>query len=59
MNFIEQSKAFTQDSNQLVMNGFVIVNAFVEYGITKGLSINLSANNLLTIYRLLRTMKEI
>ena len=35
-----------QDSNQLVMNGFVIVNAFVEVGITKGLSINLSANNL-------------
>jgi outer membrane receptor protein involved in Fe transport len=29
------------------MNGFVIVNAFVEVGITKGLSVNLSANNLL------------
>jgi len=37
---------YAQDSNQLVMNGFVIVNAFVEVGITKGLSVNLSANNL-------------
>jgi outer membrane receptor protein involved in Fe transport len=46
LSFIGQSKAFAQDSNQLVMNGFVIVNAFVEVGITKGLSINLSANNL-------------
>lgn len=46
LSFIGQSKAYAQDSNQLVMNGFVIVNAFVEVGITKGLSINLSANNL-------------
>lgn len=46
LSFIGQTKAFAQDSNQLVMNGFVIVNAFVEVGITKGLSINLSANNL-------------
>jgi outer membrane receptor protein involved in Fe transport len=46
LSFIGQTKAFAQDSNQLVMNGFVIVNAFVEVGITKGLSVNLSANNL-------------
>lgn len=46
LSFIGQTKAYAQDSNQLVMNGFVIVNAFVEVGITKGLSINLSANNL-------------
>jgi outer membrane receptor protein involved in Fe transport len=46
LSFIGQTKAFAQDSNQLVMNGFLIVNAFVEVGITKGLSINLSANNL-------------
>lgn len=46
LSFIGQTKAFTQDSNQLVMNGFVIVNAFVEVGITKGLSVNLSGNNL-------------
>jgi outer membrane receptor protein involved in Fe transport len=46
LSFIGQTKAFAQDSNQLVMNGFLIVNAFVEVGITKGLSVNLSANNL-------------
>jgi outer membrane receptor protein involved in Fe transport len=46
LSFIGQSKAFAQDSNQLVMNGFVIVNAFIDFEIAKGLSINLSANNL-------------
>ena len=29
------------------MKGFVIVNGFVEVGIAKGLSVNLSGNNLL------------
>lgn len=47
LSFIGQTKAYTQDSNELVMNGFVIVNGFVEIGITKGLSVNLSGNNLL------------
>jgi outer membrane receptor protein involved in Fe transport len=46
LSFIGQTKAFAQDSNQLVMNGFVIVNAFVDFEVTKGLSLNLSANNL-------------
>jgi outer membrane receptor protein involved in Fe transport len=46
LSFIGQTKAYAQDSNQLVMNGFVIVNGFVEFEITKGLSLNLSANNL-------------
>ena len=46
LSFIGQTKAFAQDSNQLVMNGFVIVNGFVEVGITKGLSLNVSGNNL-------------
>jgi outer membrane receptor protein involved in Fe transport len=46
LSFIGQTKAFAQDSNLLVMNGFVIVNGFVEFEITKGLSINLSANNI-------------
>ena len=41
------SQAFAQDSNQLVMNGFVLINGFVELGITKGLSLNISGNNLL------------
>jgi outer membrane receptor protein involved in Fe transport len=47
LSFIGQTKAYTQDSNELVMNGFVIVNGFVEFGITKGLSVNLAGNNLL------------
>ena len=47
LSFIGQTKAYAQDSNQLVMNGFVIINGFVEVGITKGLSINVSGNNLL------------
>lgn len=47
LSFIGQTKAYAQDSNELVMNGFVIVNGFVEFGITKGLSLNLAGNNLL------------
>lgn len=46
LSFIGQTKAFAQDSNKLVMNGFVIVNGFVEVGLTKGLSVNLSGNNI-------------
>ena len=47
LSFIGQTKAYAQDSNELVMNGFVIVNGFVEFGITKGLSLNVAGNNLL------------
>lgn len=46
LSFIGQTKAYAQDNNELVMNGFVIVNGFVEVGITKGLSLNLAGNNL-------------
>jgi outer membrane receptor protein involved in Fe transport len=46
LSFIGQTKAFAQDSNLLVMDGFVIVNGFVEFEITKGFSVNLSANNI-------------
>jgi outer membrane receptor protein involved in Fe transport len=46
LSFIGQTKAYAQDSNELVMNGFVIVNGFVEFGITKGLSLNVAGNNL-------------
>ena len=31
----------------LVISGFVIVNGFVEFGLTKDLSLNLAGNNLL------------
>ena len=46
-SFIGQSKAYTQDENKLVMKGFMIVNSFVDFTVTKGLSLNLSGNNLL------------
>lgn len=46
LSFIGQTKAYAQDNNELVMNGFVIVNGFVEVGITKGLSLNIAGNNL-------------
>jgi len=46
LSFIGQTKAYTQDSNQLVMDGFMIVNGFVEFTVTKGLSLNVAGNNL-------------
>ena len=46
LSFIGQSKAFTQDENKLVMKGFMLVNGFVDVTLTKGLSLNLSGNNL-------------
>lgn len=46
LSFIGQTKAFTQDSNELVMDGFVLVNGFVEFTVTKGLTLNLAGNNL-------------
>ncbi len=55
LSFIGQTKAFAQDSNQLVMNGFVIINGFVEVEIAKGLSINVSGNNLLNTLAITET----
>nr|WP_321221663.1 TonB-dependent receptor [uncultured Psychroserpens sp.] len=46
LSFIGQSKAYAQDSNELVLPGFVIVNSFINIGITEKLNANLSANNL-------------
>jgi len=46
LSLIGQTKAFAQDSNELVMNGFVIVNGFVEFTVIKGLSLNIAGNNL-------------
>lgn len=46
LSFIGQTKAYAQDDNKLVMDGFLIVNGFVEFGLTKGLSLNLAANNI-------------
>ena len=46
LSFIGQTKAYAQDNNDLVMPGFVIVNGFFNYGITKDLSANLGFNNI-------------
>jgi outer membrane receptor protein involved in Fe transport len=46
LSFIGQTKAFAQDTNELIMPGFVIVNSFINVGITPNLNANLSANNL-------------
>ena len=46
LSFIGQSKAYAQDSNELVLPGFVIINSFVNLGITDNLKANLSANNI-------------
>ncbi|MCK8481933.1 TonB-dependent receptor [Psychroserpens algicola] len=45
LSFIGQTKAYAQDSNELVLPGFVIVNSFVNIGITEKLNASLSANN--------------
>jgi outer membrane receptor protein involved in Fe transport len=47
LSLIGNSQAYAQDGNELVMPGYVIVNAFVNVEITKGLSLSLNANNLL------------
>ncbi|MFV0566348.1 MAG: TonB-dependent receptor [Flavobacteriaceae bacterium] len=46
LSFIGQTKSYTQDTNELVMPGFLIVNGFVNVGITNALNLNLSANNI-------------
>ncbi len=46
LSFIGQSKAYAQDSNELIMPGFVIVNSNFGIGITKNFAANLSINNL-------------
>ena len=46
LSFIGQTKAYAQDSNELVMPGFLIINGFVNVGITKSLNANISANNI-------------
>ena len=41
------TKSFAQDNNKLVMPGYAVVNGFVRYNLTKGLSLGLNGNNLL------------
>ena len=46
LSFIGQSKAYAQDSNELVLPGFVIINSVLNLGITDNLNANISANNI-------------
>lgn len=47
LSVIGQTESFAQDSNELVLPSFVILNAFAEANITNALSLGVSANNLL------------
>ncbi|MBX2818157.1 MAG: TonB-dependent receptor [Rhodothermaceae bacterium] len=46
LSMIGQTDAHAQDSNELVIPGYSMVNGFVDIGLTQGLSLSLSANNL-------------
>ncbi|WP_414672779.1 MULTISPECIES: TonB-dependent receptor [Kordiimonas] len=45
-NMIGTTKAYAQDSNELVMPGYTQVNAFAGYQIVDGLTLSLNVNNL-------------
>lgn len=47
LSLIGQTKAYSQDVNQLVMPGYMITSAFISFGITNGLKLSLNGNNLL------------
>lgn len=47
LSIIGQSKAYAQDGNELVMPGYLVLNGFINFGITEDLSLSLNANNLL------------
>lgn len=47
LSLIGQTKAYAQDSNELVMPGYLIVNVFVNVKIAEGLLATLNGNNLL------------
>ncbi len=46
LSFIGQGKGYAQNSNELVMPGYNIVNAFVTLAVTDGFTFSLNANNL-------------
>ncbi|HHN47532.1 MAG TPA: TonB-dependent receptor [Bacteroidales bacterium] len=46
LSLIGITKVYAQDDNQVVLPGFVFVNAFAGYNITRGLNIRVNANNL-------------
>lgn len=46
LSVIGQTSAYAQDSNELVMPGYAIVNGFIDVDIADGLSLSVAANNL-------------
>ena len=45
MNAVGTSDSYAQDSNQLVLPGFTVMNAFVNLRPTDGITLSLNANN--------------
>ncbi len=46
LSFIGQTEAFAQDSNELVMPGYMVVNGFFNLGVTDNISLNFAGNNI-------------
>jgi outer membrane receptor protein involved in Fe transport len=46
MSFIGTTKVYAQDDNNVVLPGFLYVNAFVGYNITQGLNLRINSNNI-------------
>lgn len=47
LSLIGQTKSFAQDSNELVMPGFGVLNGFLNVGLTNRITLNIAGNNLL------------
>lgn len=45
-SLIAVTKSYTQDSNLLVMNGYIIVNPYLSYQLVKNISLSVNANNI-------------
>ena len=48
-SFIGQTKAYTQDVNQLVIPGYLVTNFFVNLAVTKDFYLSLNGNNLFNV----------
>ncbi|RJF93794.1 TonB-dependent receptor domain-containing protein [Sphingomonas cavernae] len=48
-NFVGTTSSFAQDSNQLKMPGFTVVNAFLQFRPTERMQLSLNANNLFDV----------
>ena len=46
VSMVGTTKVYSQDDNSVVLPGFVYLNAFANYSITKGLSVRMNVNNL-------------